>query len=900
MLLALLLSLLPPALPMAAFQDPAPAAEPFLQWDRETEDAYRRALHLWQVRGKPGEAADILLKLADGAEVTQVAGQASWVLVLAAQALAEAGRTDEASALIPGIERGARGTALSDPVYSELTKLRQLSGMEQTALDQRFLSMLIEILNTPDGNSTDYQVFDRVSVYRRAVLPYFIEIVKSWPNQITGRRAIGFGLGLADAAFVDSLLDLLNEVSTLQFITTLTRVHYQELDELASRERARFWSTLAKHKDEDRVRIAKQALSTLAFSYHSPFALQAIRDLLQDADPRQDLELLIWPPRMDLTADPGVQFILELAKQPKSPTVSRARDLLCLGDHLDALEELAEKGDREDVTRYLACLFLNFNSAVSFNAEAGTTVALSRILRAEGLSGILPEFRNQTVTANTPPHARFRGFDLAKPFLDAAHYRTLVALAAAGIRDEAGLNLAYAKGVPDDEVTLCFVLGQRKFLPTVFLPRARVLAAQPLTADSAWSLISDQAPDSLNVELLRSVGTEIQQRQYGNMIDQLIRKGRAAEVLQIAKDESFSAELRSRAVGRYTGSQRLSWLVVKEIFSIYPALPERDRRSTLEKILSEVEILINAADSGLEPSVVAEILRASKDAGSSCNLLYSLDRNWPFFGEKVVRAFGISLDDLLWLKGNHNNRQTIPGFVLLCLEQGAPLDWFFILGADNFLVWIPDRSPYLIDVARVLLARGDPRSRRVALRELLRVVSEAPLLWSEVEPCWSEPELASLAALAMAQVPDRSTLVDRMIQAWSMPGLQNRSMMIQAMTATADPRLAPHLLSAIADPDATVALEAQRGLERLKEIEEQRAFWESWQATGVGGSPTAALLKQIQSKNKEVRLSAIRALGLVKDPQALPLLISLLEDPDPEVVAAARAGLAWLQADAPK
>jgi HEAT repeat protein len=43
-----------------------------------------------------------------------------------------------------------------------------------------------------------------------------------------------------------------------------------------------------------------------------------------------------------------------------------------------------------------------------------------------------------------------------------------------------------------------------------------------------------------------------------------------------------------------------------------------------------------------------------------------------------------------------------------------------------------------------------------------------------------------------------------------------------------------------------------------------------------------------------VRLAAIRALGATRAENALPLLISLLEDADAEVVAAARAALAWL------
>ena len=182
MLIALLLSLLP----AVSVQDPVPQGEPSLTWDENAEEAYRRALHLWHVRGKPTEAAEILISLANSREVTQVPGQAAWVLVLGAQALAEAGRGEEASALISGIERGARGTGLEASVEAELGRLREISGVAQQNLDPAFLDTLIKMLCTtpvkdvPETNESS--IFYSVSQYRRAALPYFLEIVKRWPD----------------------------------------------------------------------------------------------------------------------------------------------------------------------------------------------------------------------------------------------------------------------------------------------------------------------------------------------------------------------------------------------------------------------------------------------------------------------------------------------------------------------------------------------------------------------------------------------------------------------------------------------------------------------------------------------------------------------------------------------
>ena len=61
--------------------------------------------------------------------------------------------------------------------------------------------------------------------------------------------------------------------------------------------------------------------------------------------------------------------------------------------------------------------------------------------------------------------------------------------------------------------------------------------------------------------------------------------------------------------------------------------------------------------------------------------------------------------------------------------------------------------------------------------------------------------------------------------------------------------------------------------------------------TGLESSNAAeALVKQVrESKDKDVRLTAIESLGTLAVPETLPILIQLMTDLDPEISKAAKA-----------
>ena len=130
-----------------------------------------------------------------------------------------------------------------------------------------------------------------------------------------------------------------------------------------------------------------------------------------------------------------------------------------------------------------------------------------------------------------------------------------------------------------------------------------------------------------------------------------------------------------------------------------------------------------------------------------------------------------------------------------------------------------------------------------------------------------------------------------MIEAWGMADLNNRDDLLNLMASTLDERVVPILLKALGSADEKVAAMAKAGLAHIREVAEQRQFWEEWEATGSGVSPTVALIRKAREGSEKVRVAAIRSLGTMGAPEALPFLVEMLEDDNDKIAAAAAAAL---------
>jgi len=101
----------------------------------------------------------------------------------------------------------------------------------------------------------------------------------------------------------------------------------------------------------------------------------------------------------------------------------------------------------------------------------------------------------------------------------------------------------------------------------------------------------------------------------------------------------------------------------------------------------------------------------------------------------------------------------------------------------------------------------------------------------------------------------------------------------------------PALLPMLRDPDATVVKAATEALDKIRQYQEQKAYWDQFQAGITTGRESATAKLLIQGKPgapKEQRVLALRSLAALGAPEALPYLIEWTHDADAEVAQAAK------------
>jgi HEAT repeat protein len=101
----------------------------------------------------------------------------------------------------------------------------------------------------------------------------------------------------------------------------------------------------------------------------------------------------------------------------------------------------------------------------------------------------------------------------------------------------------------------------------------------------------------------------------------------------------------------------------------------------------------------------------------------------------------------------------------------------------------------------------------------------------------------------------------------------------------------PALLPMLRDPDASVVKVATEALDKIRQYQEQKAYWDQFQSGITTGRESATAKLLIQAKPgapKEQRLLALRSLAALGAPEALPYLIEWTHDADAEVAQAAK------------
>jgi len=157
-----------------------------------------------------------------------------------------------------------------------------------------------------------------------------------------------------------------------------------------------------------------------------------------------------------------------------------------------------------------------------------------------------------------------------------------------------------------------------------------------------------------------------------------------------------------------------------------------------------------------------------------------------------------------------------------------------------------------------------------------------------------EPEIRSAAALALGQFSDKRVL-DLMIKQLSDPAPLARATAAEVLGQLNDQTAVKWLVSELSDPDITVQGRVVRSLKRLG-WQPQTASEQKWYyiATGnlnrvaeLGPEGIRPLMDLLRNGTPEQQLSAIKALGEVKDERILKLSLEALRKPSTLVKLAA-------------
>lgn len=135
---------------------------------------------------------------------------------------------------------------------------------------------------------------------------------------------------------------------------------------------------------------------------------------------------------------------------------------------------------------------------------------------------------------------------------------------------------------------------------------------------------------------------------------------------------------------------------------------------------------------------------------------------------------------------------------------------------------------------------------------------------------------------------------ERLIPLLADTSLRVRGNIASHLGAMVDEKAVPGLIAMLRDPDQGARDIAANALTRIRFYHEQQAHWDRV-LKGMDASPASAAEKLlVQAKpgaKKDQRLLAIKSLGVLGAPEALPFLIDWTNDADKDVQAASRAAI---------
>ncbi len=295
-----------------------------------------------------------------------------------------------------------------------------------------------------------------------------------------------------------------------------------------------------------------------------------------------------------------------------------------------------------------------------------------------------------------------------------------------------------------------------------------------------------------------------------------------------------------------------------------------------------MEVVARKLPQAPDPGIARDILRAVLDRAawrpSPPSFLHALALGVVQSGRKdLIRV----------LLGNIENKDKsgFPELVSLLLPFLEDPDLWQIYTILDFLSAYPEDKVF--QAAKRLLARKDPALRSRAVTFLAKTFKGRagkailPLL-RDPDPLVRRAAANSLLSLGGPYLKDLAALLKD-----SDPDLVRVG--IEACRRRLSKEDIPALLEVLRKGTSANRNLAKAVLKEIRFYYEQKAFWSKWlSGAGLGSNPAEALANQASpGKSKKIRLAAIESLGTLGDPKALPFLIHLMEEKDPDIAAAA-------------
>jgi len=903
----------PVALPQEETQIPSPVAvtemvaPPALQVLSATLEEYRLAMHLIDVRGKNEEGAQKLLALVDRPDVIAMPGQASWLMTQASRALTLAGNAAEAKELLPGIRNGSRGTSFEDAVLSQL----RLFGPEQFGISQTFLRFL---LASWDDES---QKFGQLrSRYGRALIPYFQYVIEDAQSEFgidQRRQALREIFSMLDEFSDQWLVETLLEVDALTQSELLEglnprisgRYRYGFIDLKAQRGAATLASTLATHVLEQN-KDADLPILLNYISWERPMGIHGDSNEWESVAQRViKLCQNIPPSQASMPILHHLQYLFSSDQERYEPILREvvkgtAGDWLKWGigrqeSGINLLREWSLHGTDLDRIRF-TCINPSFNNQRLHESISISQREMELWRRSFVDFGEWPFIPFQKIN---PEKVKSEDIAALIQCRDSAH--PLVRFQAAScleyygeteeaikFLDELGPDPTWAKHLLrtwrktiNDNLVHAIL---DRCIGTAVEAEARELVRREASGDisiATWkayslSLDTSGAGDLVNrlranfdseglVWVILNSGWHLQDlaTPFGYLSQ--VNPSRAISLLsEISEadreflhnylgsnhwDEAFRDSQDPDFLERFQfdlqGCMENSWQRYRNTAGLLSVVKKHDFPLALE-------IAIDLSD---RQGIVLELISGGIPSGL----------NYPELQREVVKAAVAQFD-------HEQFSRNIEGILDLCRIGREVDEPAFQLVLDR--VMESEWMPLYWHVFSLLIGEESLRMelRSILVADLREGVRIGPICRRLIEVGAVEELREELLSL------NPSTLDTNDLTA-----------LIDALGTIDSAEIHRFLLEQVNDSRRSIRVAASNALTQLQNTREVKARWAAWAEGQEQTTVLMALLKDLEDPEMEVRLGAVKALGLLGDPEALPVLVDLLREDEPIKQAAKEA-----------